>query len=424
MKSMRTKAILPVVGLALAAFWLGWQYAPTPGATTWQDWEVAMLKSLSLDSLPPPPPSPGNQVADNVLAAELGQRIFFDTRFSSTGTVSCASCHQPEKFFTDQLPLAIGVNQATRNTMGLIGAAYSPWFFWDGRKDSLWSQALAPIENPLEHNSSRSQVAHLIASTDQYRQAYQRLFGNLPDIRDETRFPADATPLGSQAQQASWQSMTTTDQHQINEIFANTGKVLAAYQRKLLPAPAPFDDFVAQLASGEPGTALSAGEQAGLRLFLNKAQCINCHNGPLFTNNAFHNTGVLPPPGELPAPGRSEGLRLAQNDPFNCLGAFSDATADQCSELRFAREGDELIGAQRTASLRNLAHTAPYMHAGQITTLSDVIEHYNQAEESIFGHNEAKPLRLRAIEKRQLMAFLQSLNGGISATDSWLQPPD
>jgi cytochrome c peroxidase len=181
---------------------------------------------------------------------------------------------------------------------------------------------------------------------------------------------------------------------------------------------------VAQLASGEPGTALSAGEQAGLRLFLNKAQCINCHNGPLFTNNAFHNTGVLPPPGELPAPGRSEGLRLAQNDPFNCLGAFSDATADQCSELRFAREGDDLIGSQRTASLRNLAHTAPYMHAGQITTLSDVIEHYNQAEESIFGHNEAKPLRLRAIEKRQLMAFLQSLNGGISATDSWLQPPD
>lgn len=421
---LRAKATLIIVALTLAIGWLGWQHIPIPGSATWQDWEIAMLESMTIGALPPPPASPGNPVADDPLAAQLGHQIFFDTRLSSTGTVSCASCHQPENFFTDQLPLAIGVSQATRNTMGLIGAAYSPWFFWDGRKDSLWSQALAPIENPLEHNSSRSQVAHLIVSTDRYRHAYETLFGDLPDLSDRERFPANATPLGSHQQQQSWQSMTDTDQQRVNEIFANTGKALAAYQRKLVPGSAPFDHFVRQLASEEPVTALSTREQAGLKLFLNKAQCINCHNGPLFTNNAFHNTGILPPAGELPSPGRSEGLRQAQHDPFNCLGDFSNAPPDQCSELRFARGGDELIGAQRTASLRNLAHTAPYMHAGQIETLPEVIEHYNRAEEAIFGHNEAKPLGLREVEKRQLLAFLQSLNGSIEAADHWLSAPD
>src|SRR5690606_24719240 len=98
------------------------------------------------------------------------------------------------------------------------------------------------------------------------------------------------------------------------------------------------------------------------------------------------------------------------NDEFNCLGPYSDAPAEACAELRFARSGDELIGAQRTASLRNLAYTAPYMHAGQIATLEAVVDHYNRAEVAVVGHNEAKPLGLRAIEKRQLLAFLMSLS--------------
>ncbi len=418
----RTKIII-TLSLTLALAWAGWQYAPIPASTTWEDSDIALLQSMSLDALPPLPSSPGNAVADDPAAAQLGHQIFFDQRLSSTGTVSCATCHQPDNYFNDQLALAVGVSQATRNTMGLLGAAYSPWYFWDGRKDSLWSQALAPIENPLEHDSSRSQVAHLVSSTTEYRQQYQALFGNLPDLSNHERFPVDATPLGTNSQQQAWQSMTGSDQRLVNDIFANVGKVLAAYQRKLQPGESPFDSFVAQLASGEPATALNSTEQAGLKLFLDKAQCINCHNGPLFTNNAFHNTGVLPPIGELPSPGRSEGLRQAQSDPFNCLGPFSDANPGQCSELRFARGGDELIGAQRTASLRNLAHTAPYMHAGQLDTLAEVIEHYDQAEDAIFGHNEAKPLGLRAIERRQLQAFLESLNGEIAVDGKWLNPP-
>ena len=422
---MKSRSIITVtLLLSLSVAWAGWQYMPLPHGNSWQDADIAMLRSLTLSSLPPPPESPGNQVADNLGAAQFGHQLFFDPRFSSTGSVSCASCHQPDKYFSDQLPVAIGVSQATRNTMGLLGAAYTPWYFWDGRKDSLWSQALAPIENPLEHDSTRSQVAHLIASSETYRAQYQMLFGNLPALSDEKRFPPDATPLGTPEQRQAWQSMRPEDQLTVNRIFANTGKALAAYQRKLMPGTSRFDTFVAQISHGQEATALNATEQAGLRLFLNKAQCINCHNGPLFTNNAFHNTGVLPVTGTLPAPGRSEGLRQAQSDPFNCLGSFSDATPEQCSELRFARGGDELIGAQRTASLRNLSHTAPYMHAGQISTLSDVIEHYNQAEESIFGHNEAKPLGLRAIEKRQLLAFLESLNGDIATAEKWLSPPE
>lgn len=424
MKHMQSRTILILaLSIALCTAWAGWQYIPLPVSTTWAERDVALLQSMTLNALPPIPASPGNAVADNLSAAQLGHQIFFDPRLSSTGTVSCATCHQPDKYFNDELPLAVGVSQATRNTMGLLGAAYSPWYFWDGRKDSLWSQALAPIENPLEHNSSRTQVARLVSSTAGYRKQYQALFGNLPDISDQKRFPVDATPLGTTAQQQAWQSMSAADQQLINDIFANVGKVLAAYQRKLMPGESPFDTFVAQLGNGEPATALSKNEQAGLKLFLSKAQCINCHNGPLFTNNAFHNTAVLPPLGQLPSPGRSEGLRQARSDPFNCLGSYSDATPEQCTELRFARSGDELIGAQRTASLRNLTHTAPYMHAGQIETLAEVIEHYDRAEDAIFGHNEAKPLGLRAIERRQLQAFLDSLNGKIATADKWLNPP-
>lgn len=396
-----------------------WQYFPAPLPQRWTEAELATIKSLSLQQLPPLPADPGNHVADHPLAIELGRQLFFDTRLSGNNTVSCASCHQPHRYFTDGRALAVGLGTADRNSMGLTGVAYSPWLFWDGRKDSLWSQALEPLENPVEHGANRTQLVRLIAQDNHYREQYLAVFDAdsaqpmLDQFADSTRFP-DASPKGNPQQQQAWLALSDEHQHQINRIFSNLGKALAAWQRTLPLMPSAFDHYAAQLQDTpdvQQRDSLSRDEINGLRLFLGKAQCINCHNGPLFTNNAFHNTAVLSAPGVLPAPGRSQGLRLAQADPFNCLGVYSDADPAQCQELRFARGGDEMIGAQRTGSLRNLAYTAPYMHAGQLATLDAVIDHYNRARVAVVGHNEAKPLALRAVEKRQLKAFLNSLNG-------------
>ena len=423
---MPRKSKLVGVLLLSALTYLAWQWVPVPLPSHWSDEQRALIESLALSQLPPLPDDTGNAVADDPLAARFGHQLFFDTRLSANNEVSCATCHMPTAGFTDGRRVSVGISATERNTMPLAGAAYSRWYFWDGRKDSLWSQALAPLEDPREHGMSRMEVARLISSTDSYRDSYEQLFGELPALEDSDRFPSRASPLGDEQSKLAWQRMDESDRHEVSLIFANIGKALAAYQRKLLPGPAAFDHYVADLqhsSSATDSSAMSRAQLAGLKLFIGKAQCINCHNGPLFTNNDFHNTAVLSAPGVLPAAGRSEGLRLARSDPFNCTGKFSDADASECIELEFARGGDDMIGAQRTASLRNLADSAPYMHAGQIATLEEVIDHYVAADIAVIGHNEAKPLNLRAIEKRQLRAFLDALNGDLATDEQWLNAP-
>ncbi|MDH3275651.1 MAG: cytochrome-c peroxidase, partial [Gammaproteobacteria bacterium] len=162
----------------------------------------------------------------------------------------------------------------------------------------------------------------------------------------------------------------------------------------------------------------SDDEAWGLRLFIGAANCTQCHNGPLLTNNEFHNTGVLSSPGDLPDKGRVTGVQEALADPFNCLGEYSDDPLRQCAELRFVRTGSELVGAVRTPSLRNVALTSPYMHKGQLATLADVLQHYNEAPDAMIGHNEAKPLGLGARELQKLEAFLNTLTASVAADQS------
>ena len=130
---------------------------------------------LAIGELEPLPPDPTNRVADDPRAVDLGRRLFFDTRLSSNGIVSCGSCHNPDREFQDDRPLAIGVGTASRRTMPIAATAYSPFLFWDGRKDSQWAQALGPLESPVEHGGTRAQYAHVIA--EHYREDYERIFG-------------------------------------------------------------------------------------------------------------------------------------------------------------------------------------------------------------------------------------------------------
>jgi cytochrome c peroxidase len=163
---------------------------------------------------------------------------------------------------------------------------------------------------------------------------------------------------------------------------------------------------------------------AGLRLFIGRAECIKCHNGALFTNNDFHNTGVPTAQGLDLDDGRESGVVKVLNDEFNCLSQWSDAGENDCAELRFvASAGEQLEGAFKPSTLRNIAETAPYMHAGQFATLEDVLAHYNHPPVSPVGHNELEPLGLTQNEIAQIIAFLRSLSGGVNAPLELLQAP-
>lgn len=393
---MRSTLLKVCVVLAVAIVVATWFKTRATQIPAWTVAEIVMLHSLTLESLPPLPPDPSNAVADDAKAAEFGKQLFFDARLSATGGISCATCHQPGRHFTDGLRVAQALGMSKRNTPSIVGTAYSPWLYWDGRRDSQWAQALSPLEDPNEHGSSRHHVVDVIAADDTYRQTYESLFGQLGEV-----------PGSSEAA--------------LNAAFANVGKAMAAFERTLMPKASRFDEYVSALANGKQddlSALFSHDELQGLRLFIGEGNCIQCHNGPLLTNNEFHNTGVLSSPGELPDKGRATGVREVLADPFNCLGEYSDDPEQRCPELSFVRSGPELVGAFRTPSLRNVANTAPYMHKGQVASLIDVLEHYNQAPDAMIGHNEAKPLKFNARKLRQLEAFLRTLTAPIADSQS------
>ena len=203
-----------------------------PGATRWSAAERATLRSMSLASLGPVPADRSNRYADDTAAAQLGHRLFFDTRLSSNGKVSCASCHLPAQNFQDGKALADGVGKTSRRTMPVAGTAYSPWQFWDGRADSQWGQALGPLESAVEHGGDRTQYAHVVAAA--YRDTYEAIFGRLPDL---TTAPAHAGPVADPSRAAVWKRMTASGQDAITRVYANIGKAIAAYERRITFTP-------------------------------------------------------------------------------------------------------------------------------------------------------------------------------------------
>ena len=352
--------------------------------------------SMSIEGVGAVPPDPSNRWADDPAAADLGHRLFFDARLSSNGKVSCATCHDPAKQFQDGVPLAKGVGTTDRRTMPVAGTAHSPFLFWDGRKDSLWAQALGPLESAVEHGGSRAQYAQVIAR--HYRADYERVFGALPELRGDA----------------------------VTAVFVNIGKAIAAYERRIQHGPSRFDRFAAEWkrTKVQPQEILDADERAGFALFVGKGNCTECHNGPLLTNNEFHNTGV-PRRAGLPADrGRFVAVAGVKADEFNCRSRWSDAKPGECPELEFlAPASAAQERAFKVPSLRDVAERAPYMHAGQFATLAQVLDHYNRAPAAPAGRSELRPLGLSPAELRQLEAFLRTLSGGVAAPAKYLAAP-
>ena len=397
----------------------------------WSAQEMAMLKSLWIGSNKPDKDL-SNAIVENPVAISLGHKLFFDTRFSANGKISCSSCHKPDKFFSDGIDIGEGLKKVSRNTPTIVGASQNTWFFHDGRNDSLWSQAMGPLENPLEHGGNRNQFAHIINSDPELRNEYIQLFGTLPNISNIKRFPMHAGPVKNKSTLNSWQGMKKPDQKIITDIFVNIGKVIAAYETLLQPAPSRFDKYVNALLKNnqsEMDKQLTEKEVKGLKLFINKGNCTTCHSGSMFSDNGFHNISVQPRIKGKFDWGRYTGAKQVVNSPFNCRSEYNDAPKNQgdkpCDELKYIiMDRHETFGAMKTPSLRNVSKTAPYMHAGQYKTLRDVLKHYNDLPPLTNRQSELfLNLNLNEEELDQLEAFLHTLDSSIATDTALLSKP-
>jgi len=374
---------------------------------------------LSLSPVPTAPRDTTNRVDGNARAIALGKVLFEDSRLSNDGKFSCATCHDPAQSFTDGKPVAVASGVGPRNTPALWNMAHNRWYFWDGRADSLWSQALKPIERSIELNSSRLQVAHLLRLDPKLRASYEQIFGKLPDLSNAERFPAAGSPQANDAQrQANWWSMDATDRETVTGVFVNVGKAIAAFEGTIVTGPAPFDRFVAEVRAGKTSTAISASAQRGLKTFVGVGNCVLCHSGPMFTNKEFHDIRVptsVSPEG-TPDLGRGVGMSLLLEDEFVSAGPHSDdPEGPRAQHLLFLDGEANLRGHFKTPSLRNVALTAPYMHAGQYKTLRDVVHHYSTLQDAAPPANPThvellvRPFGLDEQGVADLVEFLESL---------------
>lgn len=374
---------------------------------------------LTMSPLPPPPRDTTNAVDGNPVAIAFGAALFFDKRLSGSGQFSCASCHDPAKAWTDGQSLPHAQGTGVRNTISLWNAAYQRWLLWDGGADSLWSQALHPIEDPLEMNSTRLQVAQTIAGDASLAEQYRNSFNEPPELGHPERFPAHGGPRSQQTEgQLNWWQMHSADRERVNRIFVNAGKAIAAFVGTIVTKDAPFDRFVADLRAGERSSAISPSAQRGLKLFIGRGNCAVCHSGPNFTNLEFHDIRVPPLNSQMqPDMGRAQGIAALSGDEFVSAGYFSDdPTGLRARHLAFLDAEAGVRGHFKTPSLRNAALTAPYMHQGQMATLREVVEYYSTLATAVDpadpNHIEALLVKLDLTEQEidDLVAFLLSLS--------------
>ena len=285
--------------------------------------------------------------ADNpqtVAKIELGKKLFFDPRLSGNNLFSCATCHNPTLGFADGLPRFLGgptAKEGGRHSPTIINCAYNEYQFWDGRAATLEEQALGPIQNPNEMFQTLDNVVRKLSGIPEYVNAFKEVFG----------------------------TGITTD---------GIAKAIAAFERTIIFSNSPFDKYM----QGDE-KAMSELAKRGMYLFMGKAECIKCHNGPNFTDNKFHNIGV---PMDVPF----------KED----LGRYNVTKKD----------ADK--GAFKTPTLRNITDTAPYMHNGFFPTLFEVVQFYNGGG----GRSENKSpdihgLNLTGEEVNDLIEFMKALTG-------------
>ncbi len=304
---------------------------------------------------PPRPPlglPPVQWPEDNPYSAakvELGRLLYFDKRVSSNGSLACASCHAPEKAFTDGAAVSTGIGgqKGGRSAPTIINRGYSTEQFWDGRAPSLEEQAKGPMANPIEMTAEKSADAAHAAVVKRLKAVpgYVRLFEKVFGTKD---FNVD-----------------------------HVAKAIATFERTVYSGNAPYDRYIA----GDK-RAMTAPQIRGMDIFFNKVACDSCHLGFNFTDGSYENIGI--------------GMEKENPD----LGRFAVS----------GKEEDK--GAFKTPTLRDIEHTGPYMHDGSLKTLEEVVEHYNKGGiKNAHLNGRIKPLNLSDREKSDLVAFLKALSG-------------
>jgi cytochrome c peroxidase len=303
--------------------------------------------SLAKWLLPKEIPSP----PDNKLTperADLGKKLFFDPRLSATGQSTCASCHFPERGWSDGFPTSVRLfgEAMTRASPTMINVAFNPIHMWDGRSPTLEHQAVNGISPTGSMNAGAAKDAKPSADNIQQIAGYRDLFARA--------YPGE--PLNAQT----------------------IAKALSSFERTLVSRDSPFDRWV-----GGDARALSEAQVRGFAIFLDpaKGNCTVCHAAPNFTDNGFHNLGLKSFGKENPDVGRFKQVAVAA-----------------------------MKGAFRTPTLRDISLTAPYFHDGSAKTLAEVVDHYARGGDVRTNLSpNIKPLPLTPEDRTDLVAFMRAL---------------
>ena len=325
-----------------------------------------------LAALGPPPVPPDNPMTPEKV--ELGKLLFFDTRLSGDASVACSTCHEPDQGwgFSNDISRGYPGTLHWRNSQTLINSAYYAKLFWVGAAKSLEGQGPAAAKGAVAGNGESDMMEARLAFIPEYRKRFREVFGD--------RWPK----------------------------LSNAWKAIAAFERTLIQTDTPFDQFI----RGDK-TALSDQQKRGLALFEGKANCIECHNGALFSDQKFYNIGI--PPAQR---WEEEGLaQITFRYELYAKGVTEELyrTLKDDAGLYFRTKQKSDMGKFRTPSLRYTLYTAPYMHNGTFWDLQEVVAFYNEGGgKNDFAANKTdilKPLGLSDEEVEDLIAFLKSLSG-------------
>lgn len=321
-----------------------------------------------LPSLPP-----ASDPAQAAALVELGQMLYFDSRLSGDGSTSCASCHDPAYGFGDGSELGRGYpgTKHWRNSQTIVNSAFiQGGLHWDGSVPSLLHQVPGAMGTPFGANINVALAEERLRQVPDYRVRFSSIWNSEPNIE-------------------------------------HIAEAIAAFEASLVSGDSPYDRYLAGDLQ-----ALSPEATRGMDIFANKGNCASCHNGPLGTDEQFHNTSVPPNPDLFNDPLRHVTYRVAMRG-FGLAPEVYEQF-DRDPGLFAATQNESDLGVFRTPPLRYLTHTAPYMHNGSFYTLEEVVEFYDAGgTEDAFGtkSDQIKPLRLTNQEKRDLVAFLESMSG-------------
>lgn len=352
------------------------------------EWSSHEVASVAQHGPWPPSPArdPSNRVSGMPAGILLGEHLFNDPRLSGDGRMSCATCHQAGRDWSDGLATAKGKVELDRRTPTLWNVGYFHWFGWDGAGDSLWAQSIRPLLDPREMNGGRARAATLLRSDARLTCGYERAFGGKPGDDDE-------------------------------KLLVDTAKALAAFQATLVSPRTPFDDFRDALVAGdrERAARYPLAAQRGLKLFIGAANCNLCHLGPRFTSGEFGDVGIafFVRPGEVDS-GRHGGLGRLTVSPFNLLGKYNDdPTGASARRTRHVQRQHTNFGEFRVPGLRQVGRGGPYMHNGSVLTLEDVVKHYSEVSPDRLhsdGVPVVRPLALSKEQSADLVSFLRTLD--------------